>query len=353
MLHTVETLPLRLRAAVISRIKIMAQLNIAERRLPQDGRIKSHCARARDRPARVDHAHHCTARASCCASSTAPASQLDFAALGLPAPAHEAFAELLDQPNGIILVTGPTGSGKTTTLYTALNALNTAERKIFTVEDPIEYQLRRRQPDPGAAADRADVRARAALDPAPGPRHHHGRRDPRPGDGADRDPGGADRPPRALDPAHQQRRRHRHAPARHGGRGLSAGLDAERRAGAAAGAPALCGLRRARRRPASYCWTSFGTSRTRHAELPQSSKACAGKLAVPFAATPAFSAAPPSASCWSSPTQCASACSKRYRGGNACCGAGQRHGHHVRDGLAKALRGETTIEEVLRVTRMG
>jgi general secretion pathway protein E len=67
--------------------------------------------------------------------------QLDFKALGFAGPAHAAFARLLDQPNGIILVTGPTGSGKTTTLYTALNALNTAERKTFTVEDPIEYQL--------------------------------------------------------------------------------------------------------------------------------------------------------------------------------------------------------------------
>jgi len=67
--------------------------------------------------------------------------ELDFAALGFRGAAHEAFRRLLAQPNGVILVTGPTGSGKTTTLYTALNTLNRAESKLFTVEDPIEYQL--------------------------------------------------------------------------------------------------------------------------------------------------------------------------------------------------------------------
>jgi general secretion pathway protein E len=140
MLHTVETLPLSLRAAVTSRIKIMAQLNIAERRLPQDGRIKT-TVHGREIDLRVSTMPTLCGESVVLRILDRSSVQLDFHALGFAGPAHEAFAKLLDQPNGIILVTGPTGSGKTTTLYTALNALNTAERKTFTVEDPIEYQL--------------------------------------------------------------------------------------------------------------------------------------------------------------------------------------------------------------------
>ncbi|MET0193151.1 MAG: ATPase, T2SS/T4P/T4SS family, partial [Hyphomicrobiaceae bacterium] len=140
MLHTVETLPLSLRAAVTSRIKIMANLNIAERRLPQDGRIKT-TVRGREIDLRISTMPTLSGESVVMRILDRSSVQLDFTALGFAGPAHEAFARLLDQPNGIILVTGPTGSGKTTTLYTALNALNTTERKTFTVEDPIEYQL--------------------------------------------------------------------------------------------------------------------------------------------------------------------------------------------------------------------
>jgi general secretion pathway protein E len=140
MLHTAETLPLSVRAAVTSRIKIMAQLNIAERRMPQDGRIKT-TVHGREIDLRVSTMPTLCGESVVLRILDRSSVQLDFQALGFAGPAHEAFAKLLDQPNGIILVTGPTGSGKTTTLYTALNALNTAERKTFTVEDPIEYQL--------------------------------------------------------------------------------------------------------------------------------------------------------------------------------------------------------------------
>ncbi|HXE68447.1 MAG TPA: ATPase, T2SS/T4P/T4SS family [Hyphomicrobiaceae bacterium] len=140
MLHTIETLPLSVRAAVTSRIKIMAQLNIAERRLPQDGRIKT-TVHGREIDLRVSTMPTLCGESVVLRILDRSSVQLDFQALGFAGPAHEAFAKLLDQPNGIILVTGPTGSGKTTTLYTALNALNTSERKTFTVEDPIEYQL--------------------------------------------------------------------------------------------------------------------------------------------------------------------------------------------------------------------
>src|SRR5262245_10043882 len=140
MLHTVETLPLSVRAAITSRIKIMAQLNIAERRLPQDGRIKT-TVHGREIDLRVSTMPTLCGESVVLRILDRSSVQLDFQALGFAGPAHEAFAKLLNQPNGIILVTGPTGSGKTTTLYTALNALNTSECKTFTVEDPIEYQL--------------------------------------------------------------------------------------------------------------------------------------------------------------------------------------------------------------------
>ncbi len=139
-LSTVETLPLSLRAAVTSRIKIMAHLNIAERRLPQDGRIKS-TVRGKDIDLRVSTMPTMQGESVVLRILDRSSVQLDFAALGFQGPALDAFTGLLALPNGIILVTGPTGSGKTTTLYTALNTLNHSESKLFTVEDPIEYQL--------------------------------------------------------------------------------------------------------------------------------------------------------------------------------------------------------------------
>jgi general secretion pathway protein E len=140
VLHTVETLPLSVRAALSSRIKIMARLNIAERRLPQDGRTKV-TVRGHDVDLRVStmptvHGESVVLRILDRASVN-----LAFPALGFSGEGLASFERLLQEPNGIILVTGPTGSGKTTTLYTALSVLNDAERKLFTVEDPIEYQL--------------------------------------------------------------------------------------------------------------------------------------------------------------------------------------------------------------------
>lgn len=134
------TPPPRLRAAIVSRIKIMAKLNIAERRLPQDGRIRI-AIRGRDYDLRVAtvptlHGEGITMRILDRASLVE-----DFAVLGFRPEPLKRYLGLLDQPQGILLVTGPTGSGKTTTLYTSLMRLNTPERKIFTVEDPIEYQL--------------------------------------------------------------------------------------------------------------------------------------------------------------------------------------------------------------------
>jgi general secretion pathway protein E len=136
------TPPQRLRAAIVSRIKIMAKLNIAERRLPQDGRIRI-AIRGRDYDLRVATMPTLHGEAVTIRVLDRAALVEDFGALGFRPDTLERYLALLDRPQGIVLVTGPTGSGKTTTLYTSLVRLNTPDRKIFTVEDPIEYQLDR------------------------------------------------------------------------------------------------------------------------------------------------------------------------------------------------------------------
>ncbi len=140
LLREEEVLPARLRPAVISRVKIMAKLNIAERRLPQDGRIKL-AVRGTPLDLRVAVTPSLHGEAAVLRLLHRESVALDFATLGIGGANLGALLRMLDRPHGIILVTGPTGSGKTTTLYAALSRLNTLERKILTVEDPIEYQL--------------------------------------------------------------------------------------------------------------------------------------------------------------------------------------------------------------------
>ena len=132
--------PSRLRPAVISRIKIMAKLNIAESRLPQDGRIKL-AIRGKEVDLRVATVPSMHGESVVLRVLDRDAVALDFEKLGMSGQALETFLGILERPHGILLVTGPTGSGKTTTLYTSLVRLNTGEQKILTVEDPIEYQL--------------------------------------------------------------------------------------------------------------------------------------------------------------------------------------------------------------------
>jgi general secretion pathway protein E len=140
VLRTVETLGPELRAVATSRIKIMARLDIAERRLPQDGRIKI-AVRGVDIDMRVSTVPTAFGESVVLRILDRSRVALDFVKLGFDAAQIATLEALMSEPNGIILVTGPTGSGKTTTLYAALQALNSAERKLFTVEDPIEYQL--------------------------------------------------------------------------------------------------------------------------------------------------------------------------------------------------------------------
>ena len=129
-----------LRAALTTRIKIMAKLDIAERRLPHDGRIKT-AVRGTEIDIRVSTLPTVFGESIVMRILDRTRVELDFTKLGLHTEIQEKLRRLMTLPNGIVLVTGPTGSGKTTTLYTALKNLNRPELKLFTVEDPIEYQL--------------------------------------------------------------------------------------------------------------------------------------------------------------------------------------------------------------------
>ena len=140
MLEDVENPPHQFRSAITSRLKIMAGLDIAERRLPQDGRIRI-AVQGRDIDFRVSTTPTAFGESVVLRILNQHKLELDFTALGFPEPELSRFRGALDKPHGIILVTGPTGSGKTTTLYAALNVLNRPDRKILTVEDPIEYML--------------------------------------------------------------------------------------------------------------------------------------------------------------------------------------------------------------------
>ena len=140
VLQEVEAPPSKSTAAVISRIKIMARMNIAERRLPQDGRIM-HRVQGKELDLRVSTVPTSHGESVVMRILDRESIVLDFDSLGFDDQLTTQFIKALEMPHGIILVTGPTGSGKTTTLYTALSALNTPERKIITVEDPVEYQL--------------------------------------------------------------------------------------------------------------------------------------------------------------------------------------------------------------------
>jgi len=140
VLHEVESPPRRLSAAMISRVKIMASLDIAERRLPQDGRIKLRI-QGKEIDLRVSTVPTMHGESVVMRILDKGGVPLNFAALGFEGENMRRFIHSLDQVHGILLVTGPTGSGKTTTLYTALDRLNKPDVKIITVEDPVEYQM--------------------------------------------------------------------------------------------------------------------------------------------------------------------------------------------------------------------
>lgn len=140
VLHEVESPPKRLQAAIISRIKIMSNMSIAEKRLPQDGRIQINVM-GRDLDLRVSTIPTNHGESVVMRILDKEGLVLGLPQLGFLSDDQQLFERLIGMADGIMLVTGPTGSGKTTTLYACLNQINRPDRKIITVEDPVEYQL--------------------------------------------------------------------------------------------------------------------------------------------------------------------------------------------------------------------
>jgi general secretion pathway protein E len=140
LLYDKETIPRRHKAAVISRIKILANMKIDEKRLPQDGRIK-HNYNSRAIDLRVSTLPTLYGESVVIRILDRDSFNIDLQGVGFPSQTLEVFKRLIEKPYGILLVTGPTGSGKTTTLYGALSHINKTDLKIITVEDPIEYNL--------------------------------------------------------------------------------------------------------------------------------------------------------------------------------------------------------------------
>ncbi len=224
VLREVLSLPVRLASLIVSRIKVMARLDIAEKRIPQDGRIsltlggKTFDVRVSTLPSRAGE------RVVMRILDKEQASlQLDE--LGMTPGVLAAFDVALKQPNGIILVTGPTGSGKTTSLYAGLAVLNDSTRNILTIEDPVEYAV--------AGVGQTQVNTKVGMTFAAGLRAILRQdpdvvmvgeiRDAR--DRADRRTGQPYRAPRAFDGSHQRCDRCDHAAARHGRRAVPARVD--------------------------------------------------------------------------------------------------------------------------------
>ncbi len=141
VLHEMLAPPKRLEAAILSRIKIMSNLDIAERRLPQDGRIKLRYS-TREIDFRVSTLPTIFGEKAVLRILDKEALQLDLTKLGFDDWSLEKFNAAIHQPYGMVLITGPTGSGKTTTLYSAIHTINSPEHNIMTAEDPVEYNLK-------------------------------------------------------------------------------------------------------------------------------------------------------------------------------------------------------------------
>ena len=214
------TPPLKLKNAIASRLKIMSQLDIAERRLPQDGRIKLKLGKGREMDFRVSVLPTLWGEKIVMRLLDKGNLQLDMTKLGFDQKPLDDFLWAIHQPWGMVLVTGPTGSGKTTTLYSALSDLNKTDANISTAEDPGRVQPPRHQPGADARRDRPELRDGAARLPPAGPGHHHGRRDPRLRDRGNRGQGRAHGPLGALDAPHQRRARDDLAPPQHGRRAV-------------------------------------------------------------------------------------------------------------------------------------
>ncbi len=293
VLQEAESPAARLTPAITSRIKIMARLDIAERRLPQDGRIKL-AVRGQEVDFRVSTIPSLWGETVVMRVLDRTAVAFDYARLGLPPEVIGQFSRRA----------GPAQ------WHRAGHRADRQRQDHHPVQRPAVAQfgqpqgghgrgpdrvpVARHQPDPGQAADRPQLRDLAALDPAPGSGRHHGRRDPRPGDRADRRAGGADRASGVEHAAYQLGGRDHHPAARHGPGGLPSDRRAARRAGAAAGAQAVRRLPARGRRAAG----DGAAVRTGPAHRGRGRSGCGIRSAARRAAIPAIAAV------WPSPSSC-------------------------------------------------
>ena len=210
-----------LHAALISRLKIMAELDISEKRLPQDGRISLRIGgRAIDvRVSTLPNAHGERAVLRLLDKGEA---KFTLESLGMSGNVLTKFKQLVQQPHGIVLVTGPTGSRQDDDALRRPADAGNQHHQRADGRRPDRVRTARHRPDAGQRPHRPDVCQGPALDPAPGPGRDHDRRDPRLRNRADRDPGLADRPPGAGHGAHQRRAVVGDAADRHGRRALPA-----------------------------------------------------------------------------------------------------------------------------------
>jgi type IV pilus assembly protein PilB len=156
VLHEVASPPRSLAMRIIARLKVMSRMNIAERRVPQDGRIKMNLSRNRSIDFRVNTLPTLYGEKVVLRILDGSAAQIGVDALGFEPEQKELYISAINRPYGMVLVTGPTGSGKTVSLYTGLNMLNTTDRNISTCEDPVEINL--------VGVNQVNVNPRAGLD---------------------------------------------------------------------------------------------------------------------------------------------------------------------------------------------
>ena len=223
LLAEVASPPRRLGRRLAARLKVMAALDIAERRVPQDGRIKIRLSKSRTLDLRVNTLPTLWGEKVVLRILDPASASLGLDALGFEADQKALFTEALERPEGMILVTGPTGSGKTVTLYTALNRLNTPERNIATAEDPVGDQPDRHQSGQRQSQGGPRLRRRPARLSAPGSRRADGGRNPRSHHRRNRCQGGADGALGAFHPAHQLGCGNPDPDAQHRHRGLQLG----------------------------------------------------------------------------------------------------------------------------------
>ena len=261
---------------------------------------------------------------------------------------YATFRELIRLPHGIILVTGPTGSGKSTTLYSALLEIKSDETKIITTEDPVEYQLEGINQIQVHPKIGLTFGTHAAEHPPARPGHHPGGRNPRPGNGGERHPGVADRAPGLQHAAHQRRGRGLYAAGRHGRRavpGLQHGRGGD---GPAAGARVVSALQRALPpEGATSCRPIFPWDALAAGRAPVSR----GRLPrVPASGIPRPGRA--CSSCWSTTEEIRQLAHDRASSWTIQQAAVRQGMRTLRDdGWRKVLAGRTTIDEVLRVTK--